>query len=85
MSKNNEELLLFWRQSSQRAAELYESGTKFWNKTDLRDIEDQLSTEAREFTVQSINGDPVSTPNIMFGARGPIWYGNGSDSCSSRI
>lgn len=69
----DQDLLLFWRKSSQRAAQLYDSGIKLWNRTDLRDIEDQLATEAREFVVRSIHGEHVSIPNIMLGAHGPIW------------
>ncbi|TRX98428.1 hypothetical protein FHL15_000502 [Xylaria flabelliformis] len=47
-----------WRQSSQCAAGLYDSGVKLWRKEELKNIEEQLaqSCTLRMFTVRSFNG-----------------------------
>lgn len=64
-----------WKISSQRAADLYDSGKKLWAKTDLRDIERQLSQSAtlEEFTVRRIDGHLVQIQNPNFGVENPIW------------
>ncbi|KAI1114001.1 hypothetical protein F5Y14DRAFT_194233 [Nemania sp. NC0429] len=64
-----------WRISSQRASDLYDSGTKLWQREDLADIERQL-TQARtaeKFTVHRIDGTMVDIKNPMFGVEKPIW------------
>ncbi|KAI0536206.1 hypothetical protein GGR58DRAFT_503512 [Xylaria digitata] len=64
-----------WKTSSQRAADLYESGVKLWRKEDLADIEKQLaqSYTAEKFTVHRIDGSIVHIKNPMFGVQRPIW------------
>ncbi|KAI8947705.1 hypothetical protein F4801DRAFT_592403 [Xylaria longipes] len=64
-----------WRISSQRAADLYDSGVKLWRKEDLVDIEQQLarSYTAEKFTVRRIDGSIVHIKNPMFGVQKPIW------------
>ncbi|KAI2468621.1 hypothetical protein F4781DRAFT_397279 [Annulohypoxylon bovei var. microspora] len=64
-----------WRTSSQRAADLYDSGVKLWRKEDLVDIERQLarSCTAEKFTVRRIDGSIVHIKNPMFGVQKPIW------------
>ena len=64
-----------WRISSQRVADLYDSGTKFWTKSDLVDIERQLEQSATldRFTIQCIDGKQVQVKNPLFGAEKPIW------------
>ncbi|KAI1462007.1 hypothetical protein F4805DRAFT_411703 [Annulohypoxylon moriforme] len=64
-----------WRTSSQRAADLYDSGVKFWRKEDLVDIEQQLSQSrtTEKFTVRRIDGSIVHIKNPMFGVQKPIW------------
>ena len=64
-----------WKTSSQRAADLYDSGVKLWRKEDLVDIERQLaqSFTARKFTVRRIDGSVVHIKNPMFGVQKPIW------------
>ncbi|KAI0810555.1 hypothetical protein GGR55DRAFT_644384 [Xylaria sp. FL0064] len=64
-----------WRTSSQRAADLYNSGVKLWRKEDLVDIEQQLarSCAAEKFTVRRIDGSIAHIKNPMFGVQKPIW------------
>lgn len=64
-----------WRSSSQRAADLYDSGAKLWRKEDLVDIEQQLakSLTVEKFTVRRIDNSLVHIQNPMFGVRKPIW------------
>jgi hypothetical protein len=65
-----------WRASSQRVADLYESGVKLWKKEDLVDIEQQLtqSYTAERFKIRRIDGSLVYIKNPMFGIQRPIWY-----------
>jgi hypothetical protein len=65
-----------WTTSSQRAADLYESGVKLWRKEDLVDIEQQLmrSFTMERFTVRRIDGTVIHIKNPMFGVPKPIWY-----------
>ena len=67
-----------WTTSSQRAADLYDSGIKLWRKEDLVDIESQLaqSRTAEKFTVRRIDRSVMHIKNPMFGVWKPIWYGN---------
>jgi hypothetical protein len=64
-----------WKTSSQRAADLYDSGVKLWRKEDLVDIEQQLAQSfiTRSFTVRRIDGSVVHIKNPMFGVQKPIW------------
>ncbi|KAI0434576.1 hypothetical protein F5Y09DRAFT_235429 [Xylaria sp. FL1042] len=64
-----------WRTSSQRAADLYDSGVKLWRKEDLVDIEQQLarSYTAKKFIVRRVDGSIVHIKNPMFGIQKPIW------------
>ncbi|KAF3389156.1 hypothetical protein F1880_004548, partial [Penicillium rolfsii] len=64
-----------WRISSQRAADLYSSGTRLWTKEDLEDIEQQLrqSYEMERFSVRRIDGSRIQICNPMFQIRNPIW------------
>ncbi|KFY35911.1 hypothetical protein V494_05495 [Pseudogymnoascus sp. VKM F-4513 (FW-928)] len=64
-----------WRISSQRAADLYESGVKLWRKEDLIDIEQQLgkSFTMEKFTVRRLDGSIVHIKNPIFGVLKPIW------------
>ncbi|EEP77116.1 predicted protein [Uncinocarpus reesii 1704] len=64
-----------WRMSSQRAADLYDSGVKLWRKEDLADIEQQLaqSRSLERFTVRRIDGSLVHIKNPMFGVEKPLW------------
>ncbi|CZT51319.1 uncharacterized protein RSE6_12447 [Rhynchosporium secalis] len=64
-----------WRTSSQRAADLYNSGIKLWKKQGLRDIENQLahSTCLEVFTVCRIDGSLAYIKNPNFGITNPIW------------
>ncbi|KAI1174781.1 hypothetical protein F4777DRAFT_579674 [Nemania sp. FL0916] len=64
-----------WRMSSQRAADLYDSGVKLWRKEDLVEIEQQLaqSCTTEKFTVRRIDGSVVNIKNPMFGVQKPIW------------
>jgi hypothetical protein len=65
----------YWKTSSQRAADLYDSGVKLWRKEDLVDIEKQLSqsSTAEKFTVRRVDGSIVHIKNPMFGVPKPIW------------
>lgn len=65
-----------WRFSSQRVADLYDSGVKLWTKTDLQDIERQLerSNEVDRFTVRGVDGRIVQIKNPLVGVQKPIWY-----------
>jgi len=64
-----------WIISSQRAADLYDSGVKLWRKEDLVDIERQLaeSISMEKFTVRRIDGSNVYIKNPMFKVQTPIW------------
>lgn len=65
-----------WRISSQKAADLYSSGTKLWTKEDLKDIEEQLrqSYTMERFSVRRIDGSILQITNPMFQTQNPIWY-----------
>ncbi|KAF4943685.1 hypothetical protein FSARC_14852 [Fusarium sarcochroum] len=65
----------YWRESSQRAANLHNQGHKLWTKHDLRDIEQQItqSVNRKIFTVRAIDGNIVSMKNLNYGERHPIW------------
>ncbi|KAL4935380.1 hypothetical protein BDV06DRAFT_207152 [Aspergillus oleicola] len=64
-----------WRISSQRAADLFNSGTKLWTKEDLRDIEQQLAQSSimERFSVRGIDGSIIQISNPMFQVQNPIW------------
>ena len=64
-----------WTISSQRAADLYNSGVKLWRKEDLADIEGQLaeSISMEKFTVRRIDGSIIYIKNPMFKVQNPIW------------
>lgn len=64
-----------WRISSHRSAKAYRSGSKLWTKSDLRDIEQQLSDSANRkfFTVNSIHSDKVQIKNLTFQESFSIW------------
>lgn len=64
-----------WRLSSQRVADLYASGVKFWTKSDLDDIERQLaqSSTLDRFTIRGVDGRQVQVKNPLFGVQTPIW------------
>ncbi|KAJ5161030.1 hypothetical protein N7492_006422 [Penicillium capsulatum] len=64
-----------WRISSQKAADLYSSGTKLWTKEDLQDIEQQLrqAYTMEQFSVRRIDGSIVQITNPMFQVQNPIW------------
>lgn len=66
-----------WMRSSQRATDLYNSGAKLWRKSDLEDIERQLSEcyTTKNFTVRRVDGTTVQIPNPMCGVARPIWCG----------
>lgn len=65
-----------WRISSQRAADLYSSGTRLWTKEDLEDIEQQLrqSYAMARFSIRRIDGSVIQISNPMFQVQNPIWY-----------
>lgn len=62
-----------WKISSQRAADLYDSGVRLWRKEDLVDIEQQLaqSVMMEKFTIRRIDGSVVHIKNPMFGCKSP--------------
>ncbi|KND89126.1 hypothetical protein TOPH_06197 [Tolypocladium ophioglossoides CBS 100239] len=64
-----------WMRSSQRAADLYNSGAKLWTKDDLSDIERQFSQcyTTKNFIVRRVDGTTVQIPNPMYGVARPIW------------
>lgn len=64
-----------WKRSSQRAADLYDSGKKLWEKKYLGDIESQLASSVtiKEFTVRRIDGSLVHIQNPNYGVENPIW------------
>ncbi|KAJ2985915.1 hypothetical protein NUW58_g5282 [Xylaria curta] len=64
-----------WKTSSQRAADLYDSGVKLWRKEYFVGIEQQLaqSYTSEKFTVHRIDGSIVHIKNPMFGVQKPIW------------
>jgi hypothetical protein len=61
--------------SSQRAADLYDSGVKLWRKADLRDVEQQLaqSDTNNTFTVRCIDDNMVLIQNPIVGVQRSIW------------
>lgn len=65
-----------WRISSQRAADLYSSGTKLWTREDLKDIEQQLGQSyiMDRFSVRRIDGSIIQISNPLFQVHNPIWY-----------
>ncbi|CAH0053823.1 unnamed protein product [Clonostachys solani] len=64
-----------WRLSSQRVADLYHSGTAFWSKADLEDIERQLeqSFHLEVFTLRDLEGKQIQIKNPVFQVERPIW------------
>ncbi|KAJ5777268.1 hypothetical protein N7520_000514 [Penicillium odoratum] len=64
-----------WRSMSQRAADLYNAGTKLWTREDLEDIERQLGQSyARDrFSVRRIDGSLVQISNPIFQVQNSIW------------
>lgn len=64
-----------WRLSSQRVADLYDSGAKLWTKSDLADIERQLeqSKTLDRFVIRGVDGSQVHIKNPIQGAGTPIW------------
>lgn len=64
-----------WRISSQRVADLYNSGTRLWTKSGLHDIEQQLERSATldKFTIHCVDGSQVQVKNPHFGAQVSIW------------
>ncbi|CRG84450.1 Pc21g06830 [Talaromyces islandicus] len=64
-----------WRISSQRAADLYNSGAKLWTREYLKDIEHQLdhSYTMKRFSVHQIDGSTIEISNPMFQVQNPIW------------
>ncbi|VUC36353.1 unnamed protein product [Clonostachys rosea] len=64
-----------WRLSSQCVADLYHSGTKFWTKDNLEDIERQLeqSFHLEFFTVRDLEGNQIRIENPGFQVQRPIW------------
>lgn len=54
-----------WRLSTQRAADIYDSGLKLWRREDLVDIEQQLeeSFTMEKFTVRRLDGSGVCIRN----------------------
>jgi hypothetical protein len=65
-----------WMISSQKAAGLYNSGTKLWTKEVLENIEQQLSQSYTlyRFSVRPIAGDLVYVYNPLFQVQNSIWY-----------
>jgi hypothetical protein len=68
-----------WRISSQRAADLYSSGTKLWTREDLKAIEQQLGQSyiMDRFSVRRIDGSIILISNPLFQVQNPIWYVRG--------
>ncbi|CAP95580.1 Pc21g06830 [Penicillium rubens Wisconsin 54-1255] len=64
-----------WRISSQRAADLYSSGTKLWTREDLKAIEQQLGQSyiMDRFSVRRIDGSIILISNPLFQVQNPIW------------
>jgi hypothetical protein len=71
----NEEASTEWRRSSQAVSNLYMNGTKFWTKSDLRDIEQQLSESKtlEHFTLHTVDGRTIIIKNRVFGEEASIW------------
>lgn len=65
-----------WKISSQRVADMYNSGTKLWTKEDLVDIERQLelSVNLDRFTVRCVTGEVVQIKNPLFRVQAPIRF-----------
>lgn len=63
-----------WWISSQRAADLYSSGTRIRTKEDLEDIEQQLCQfyAMERFSVRRIDGRIIPISNPMFQVQNPI-------------
>lgn len=66
---------MLFKLSSQRAADLYDSGARMWRREDLLDIEQQLanSSSLEKFTVRCYDGSVVHIKNPGFGVAKPIW------------
>lgn len=64
-----------WVISSQRAADLYESGAKLWTKKHLRDIEQELAETPTKvcFALRRIDGTTIHVSNPLYGVERPIW------------
>jgi len=64
-----------WRISTQKAADLYRSGTKLWTRGDLKDIEQQLgqSYTMERFSVRRIDRSMIQISNPLFQLQNPIW------------
>ncbi|KAI3321798.1 hypothetical protein HD806DRAFT_501976 [Xylariaceae sp. AK1471] len=64
-----------WMMSSQQAADIYYSGVKLWTKTDLVEIEQQVSQSysLEHFTIRCIDGRTILVKNPLFGVKKPIW------------
>ncbi|KAH8885225.1 hypothetical protein GQ53DRAFT_751505 [Thozetella sp. PMI_491] len=64
-----------WISSSQRAADLYSSGSPLWRREDLIDIEQQMaqSYALETFTLRRFDGSGIRVANPMFGVTKPIW------------
>lgn len=64
-----------WIKSSQSASNIYEAGSKLWTKSDLKNIEQQLTQCERIqcFTVRRIDGTVLEIENHLFGESSPIW------------
>lgn len=63
-----------WVISSQRAADLYESGANLWTKKHLRDIEQELAETRTKlcFALHRIDGITVHISNPLYGVKRPI-------------
>lgn len=64
-----------WKTSSQHMEDLYFSGAKLWRKSDLIDIEQQLSQfrTIKKFTIRCVDGSVIQIKNPMFKVQRPIW------------
>ncbi|KAI2775932.1 hypothetical protein F4815DRAFT_503866 [Daldinia loculata] len=65
-----------WKTSSQHMEDLYFSGAKLWRKSDLIDIEQQLSQfrTIKKFTIRCVGGSVIQIKNPMFKVQRPIWF-----------
>jgi hypothetical protein len=65
------------RLSTQRIADLYNSGVKLWTKEGLLDIERQLEQSRLDtvdrFTVRGVDGRTVHVKNPFPGVKDAIW------------
>ncbi|KAK0109552.1 hypothetical protein ONS95_002238 [Cadophora gregata] len=73
-----------WISSSQRAAELYDSGVKLWNKADLVEIERQLtqSDTTEKFAIRRIDGTMIQIRNPLVDVQKPIWSVDACYTCA---